>query len=251
MNAILCSSCSGLKRVYLGTAPIGEFLQPYAGSDKLFEKCPNLKDIIVDCDEPQDLWETAFTNGQYVGTTLWVPVGTADKYRSVKGWKNFMKIKEGRPDDSMCMVHTENSDDGSVEMLNTSKKANNNSDFVTVNGNASFVITPDEGMTVDSVIVNGIDMTSSVTTTPANVRAKHLRRAASQTNFMLTLNNIKRNTNVRVVYKEGNGSETFIRNISNTTSAKDTWYTIDGRQLEKKPTKKGIYIHNNKKVFVP
>jgi len=50
---------------------------------------------------------------------------------------------------------------------------------------------------------------------------------------------------------EGNGSETFIRNISNTTSAKDTWYTIDGRQLEKKPTKKGIYIHNNKKVFVP
>lgn len=151
MNAILCSSCSGLKRVYLGTAPIGEFLQPYADSDKLFEKCPNLKDIIVDCDEPQDLWETAFTNGQYVGTTLWVPVGTADKYRSVKGWKNFMKIKEGRPDDSMCMVHTENSDDGSVEMLNTSKKANNNSDFVTVNGNASFVITPDEGMTVDSV----------------------------------------------------------------------------------------------------
>ena len=28
------------------------------------------------------------------------------------------------------------------------------------------------------------------------------------------------------------------------------WYSIDGKQLPKKPTQRGIYIFNNKKVIV-
>ena len=28
------------------------------------------------------------------------------------------------------------------------------------------------------------------------------------------------------------------------------WYTIDGRRLSGKPTRKGIYIHNNVKVVI-
>ena len=28
------------------------------------------------------------------------------------------------------------------------------------------------------------------------------------------------------------------------------WYTLDGRKLGKQPTKKGMYIHNGKKVAV-
>ena len=30
----------------------------------------------------------------------------------------------------------------------------------------------------------------------------------------------------------------------------DEWYTIDGRKLNGKPAKKGIYIHNGKKGVV-
>lgn len=30
----------------------------------------------------------------------------------------------------------------------------------------------------------------------------------------------------------------------------DTWYTIDGRKLSGKPTKKGIYIQNGKKHVI-
>ena len=28
------------------------------------------------------------------------------------------------------------------------------------------------------------------------------------------------------------------------------WYTLDGRKLNGKPTKKGLYIHNGKKVVI-
>ena len=30
----------------------------------------------------------------------------------------------------------------------------------------------------------------------------------------------------------------------------DTWYSLDGRKLSGKPTKKGIYINNGRKIFV-
>ena len=30
----------------------------------------------------------------------------------------------------------------------------------------------------------------------------------------------------------------------------DAWYTLDGRRMEGKPSTKGIYINNNKKVII-
>jgi hypothetical protein len=30
----------------------------------------------------------------------------------------------------------------------------------------------------------------------------------------------------------------------------DAWYTLDGRRLSGKPTQKGIYINNSKKVVI-
>ncbi len=30
----------------------------------------------------------------------------------------------------------------------------------------------------------------------------------------------------------------------------DTWYTLDGRRLEGKPTQCGVYIHKGKKVVI-
>ena len=32
--------------------------------------------------------------------------------------------------------------------------------------------------------------------------------------------------------------------------ARNEWYTIDGRKLNAKPSKKGVYIHNGKKTVV-
>jgi oligosaccharide reducing-end xylanase len=33
--------------------------------------------------------------------------------------------------------------------------------------------------------------------------------------------------------------------------ADKNWYTLDGRSLHTKPTTKGIYLHENKKVMIP
>lgn len=43
---------------------------------------------------------------------------------------------------------------------------------------------------------------------------------------------------------------TSISLISNPSEESDSWYTIDGRRLNGKPTKKGIYIVNGKKVVI-
>jgi hypothetical protein len=37
---------------------------------------------------------------------------------------------------------------------------------------------------------------------------------------------------------------------ANSTDATDAWYTLDGRKLDEKPTKKGLYILNGRKVVI-
>jgi hypothetical protein len=34
------------------------------------------------------------------------------------------------------------------------------------------------------------------------------------------------------------------------TDKADAWYSLDGRQLDKQPTAKGVYIHNGRKEVV-
>lgn len=43
---------------------------------------------------------------------------------------------------------------------------------------------------------------------------------------------------------------TGIREITNTTTANDRWYSLDGREMKTQPSKKGIYIRNGKKVVI-
>jgi hypothetical protein len=48
----------------------------------------------------------------------------------------------------------------------------------------------------------------------------------------------------------GDGEATGVIEISGVNEVKDnSWYTLDGRKLNGKPTKKGLYIHNGLKVF--
>ena len=46
------------------------------------------------------------------------------------------------------------------------------------------------------------------------------------------------------------GNTTGIESIDNSELTIDGWYDLNGRKLQGKPTKKGIYIHNGKKVVV-
>ena len=47
----------------------------------------------------------------------------------------------------------------------------------------------------------------------------------------------------------GNGT-TGIDAIENVTIDNEGWYDLQGRKLQAKPNRKGIYIHNGKKVVV-
>ena len=49
------------------------------------------------------------------------------------------------------------------------------------------------------------------------------------------------------------GEETGINEISKESRSLEVsggWYLLDGRRLEDKPTQKGIYIHDGRKVLI-
>ena len=51
--------------------------------------------------------------------------------------------------------------------------------------------------------------------------------------------------------KISRGDNTGIENIEYTIeSQSDAWYTLDGRRLSSKPTKKGLYLQGGKKIVV-
>ena len=54
------------------------------------------------------------------------------------------------------------------------------------------------------------------------------------------------------VAEELDDETTSIENSSlfQPKAAVDGWYTLDGRKLDKKPTAKGVYVNNNRKVVI-
>lgn len=62
--------------------------------------------------------------------------------------------------------------------------------------------------------------------------------------YLLTMPEPGQNVNISI------NTATAIDHIPQTSENADgQWYTIDGRRLQGKPTKKGIYIYNGKKVI--
>ncbi len=50
---------------------------------------------------------------------------------------------------------------------------------------------------------------------------------------------------------DGNGNQTAIQRLTPDTSTKgETWYSLDGVRLSGKPTAKGIYVNNGRKVII-
>ena len=81
--------------------------------------------------------------------------------------------------------------------------------------------------------------------TEAPAPAPGLTRAAAT-------DNLPQSITVRLVSR--NGETTAIGEIDTTTGElsfdSESWYTLDGVRLSGKPSKKGLYINNGKKVIV-
>ena len=72
--------------------------------DYAFAGCDGLKSIVSLIQEPDDILTSTFqslsinvTSIIYDTATLYVPEGTADKYRARGGWKEFKNIVDGIP----------------------------------------------------------------------------------------------------------------------------------------------------------
>ncbi len=78
--------CSGLTSVTIGNSvtSIGDYA---------FRGC-NLFNVISLIEDPFRINENTFTRDTYYNATLYVPVGTIDKYKATDSWKKFVFIEE-------------------------------------------------------------------------------------------------------------------------------------------------------------
>ncbi len=48
----------------------------------------------------------------------------------------------------------------------------------------------------------------------------------------------------------GDGSTTGIVDLDREATTNSGWYTVDGKKLDKQPTRKGVYIQNGRAVVI-
>ena len=80
------SDCSGLTSVTIGNNVNNIGQSAFYGEDIL--------EIVSLIKEPFEFKDSPFTKNTIYNATLYVPAGTYDKYKSTKGWKDFVFIEE-------------------------------------------------------------------------------------------------------------------------------------------------------------
>ena len=87
-----------------------------------FLNCSGLTSVISYIEEPFDS-DYISSSETYNNATLYVPIGTADKYKARNGWKNFIHIEEGDPS-SINDIITNDTEEIGRYTLNGTKASN-------------------------------------------------------------------------------------------------------------------------------
>ena len=68
------------------------------GYGAFYGNCPSIVSLI---ETPFQI-DNVFNNNTFYNATLYVPIGTIDKYKATAGWKDFQFIEEGTPTSQKC-----------------------------------------------------------------------------------------------------------------------------------------------------
>lgn len=82
-----------------------------------FNYCTSIKTIVSLIDNPFIIYSNTFSDKIFDNSTLYVPVGTIDKYKATNGWWNFKNIVEGIPS-GIKSVHLDNDKDYPIYDIN-------------------------------------------------------------------------------------------------------------------------------------
>ena len=97
----------------------------------------------------------------------------------------------------------------------------------------------------NSILLMGGANTLYYPTTGAGIGAQHAYFKIGENGVMLT----RQLTDFSIDFGE-NDETTGIISTTNYTNSTDAWYSIDGRKLDGKPTRNGVYVNNGRKVVI-
>lgn len=81
-----------------------------------------LTEVHSKSENPSDIPSNVFSDDVYYNSTLYIPTGTADKYKSRNGWDKFTFIEEeSNPDGPMCEMPTISYQNGTLKFYSTTE----------------------------------------------------------------------------------------------------------------------------------
>lgn len=144
-----------------------------------FANCYGLESVNAQPTTPPFLYDNSFSD---YSVPLNVPSGCLEAYQAAQGWSNFTNVSDG----IMYYQLSITAKGHGMATYGTTEVENATTTFDVAEGaNATITITPDDGYSISSVIVGGVDKTSEVV------------------NGMLTLSNVTANVTVVVTFAYG------------------------------------------------
>ena len=127
----------------------------------LFAGCTKIKQVTSHIKEPLNMVKSVFADNVYTQATLTVPDGTTNKYLACDGWKDFVNIKEQGQQSSFILTISGNAG-GKIAYGGQVVSGGTGRISVSRNQSVTLTITPDEGYEIQSVTLNGNDVTNDL-----------------------------------------------------------------------------------------